>query len=1013
MALAALAALSLLLAAPPTTAGAAAVPKRILFLTAYGYGRAGVESFTRSYVAELKAGGLGGEDVMVEYLNLNRDDGPLLRERMRELLLLRYAARKPDLIVALQAPALAYLLGPLKDLSRDTPLLAVSGSAAADAPAASAAPAAPAPAVAHVWRQSGALDVAGTLRQALALFPATRRVVVALGAGEADQDLKRSTQAAAAAWGGKLEFDYLDGLSLAQMKRRVAALPPGSILLCGSVNRDRDGVPTTPLQLAAELTRVANAPAFALYNNAVGSGVVGGSVLHLGHEARRLARTSLAMLAGARPPEAPLEPVRYMAMYDWNELARWGADPARLPADAVFVNRPASLWSQHRDAVLSALAVFLALSALLATLLLQRRRLRLVQAHSHDSEERFRTLVEHAPEAILVYDVDLERFVDGNTRAERMLGCDRAYLLACRPTDIYPDEQPDGLAPAVSIAANIARALAGEQIVIERNVRRRDGSIFPCDVWLVRLPARGRRLLRSGFLESSERKRAEQELLGHRAHLEELVQQRTAALSVAVREAETANRAKSVFLANMSHELRTPLNAVIGFSQLMTDAPAIPAAERDNLAIINRAGHHLLTLINDILELSKVEAGQMRLHLSTIDLDQLLRETLEMARGRSTVPVRLECDALPALVRADGAKLRQVLLNLLSNAVKSVRGGAVTLSLRVAALPEERLALSFAVRDSGVGIAAADREAIFEPFVQVGPARTGTGLGLSISREFVRLMGGELTLESEPGVGSVFSFTLTAELRRQAPAPRGQGAAVRTLAPSQRGKRLLLVDDDADCRHLLTKLLAPLGFEIAEADDGAAAVAVLEAAAPWPDLLLMDWRMPLMDGLALTRWVRARGERAQPRIVIMTASAFEEEKTAALAAGADAFLRKPIEHAKLFAILERQLGLRFTRAEAAPAPDAAAADAAAEAPLLPADLARLPEPARRTLMRAVRDLDLGRTGAALAEIAAQRPQLAARIGDMLAQQQYLDLWQLLQEAGAVHAGAPHGEAPPN
>ncbi|WP_317205755.1 ATP-binding protein, partial [Janthinobacterium sp.] len=897
------AALLLTTAAGPARAHLAAPdsPKRVLFLNAYGYGRSGVDSFIATYTAALNAAGVSSEDIMVEYLNLNRDDGPEARARARQLLLLRYKIRKPDLIVAVQTPALSYLLGELGELGRSAPLLAITAGGAAPAPGAGM----------HLWRQRADADFAGTLRQAVALFPATRTVVVALGAAPADQLMKRSMEAAAAPWAGRLRFDYLDGLSLAQMRARVAALGPHSILLCATVNRDKDGAQATPLQFGAELARLANAPAFGLYNTLVGEGVVGGSVLHLEREAQRLAATSLSLMQGGEGA-APAPP-RHVALYDWRQLERWGGDAAALPADAEFIHRPASLWQQQRAAVLAALAVFAALTALLSALLLQRRRLRQAQAASRDSGERYRLLVEHAPEAILVYDVDQLRFVDANGNAERLLGCARAALLALGPLDLYTEAQSDGLPLAASVAEHVRRALAGERIVTERLVRRRDGSVFPCDVWLVRLPTSGRRLLRGGFIDISERKRGERELQQHRDHLGDLVQQRTAALSVALAEAEAANRAKNIFLANMSHELRTPLNAVIGFSQLMGDAAALPAEARHNLAIINRAGHHLLTLINDILELSKIEAGRMELQPAPLDLRALLGEVLDMVRPRGAgLALRLDCGALPASLLLDGGKLRQVLLNLLSNAVKFVARGGVTLALRSAALPDGRLALDFSVSDTGIGIAAADQERIFEPFVQADtPAlRAGTGLGLTLARQFVRLMGGELSVESTPGVGSEFRFTLHAEVLAGAAAAPGEGP-VRGLAPGQGGRRVLVVDDDADCRALLRALLEPLGFRVSVASDGAAALASL-ARQP-AELLLCDRRMPGLDGVALTRRLRAGDAAARPRIVIMTAAAFAGEEAEALAAGADAFLRKPIERDKLFALIERLLGLEMLR----------------------------------------------------------------------------------------------------
>lgn len=987
------AALSASASASASALTAAAAPshhgQRVLFLNAYEYGRGGVESYTRTYVAAMAAAGLASEDIMVEYLNLNTQGDPALRNEMRDLLLLRYTqvmGRKADLIIAMQQPALDYLLSDLVPLTHGVPVLAINSSGKALPPGSPPA----------IWQQKANVDFPGTLAQAMALFPETKTIVMAVGTSEADQALKRSMQQAALAWQGKVTMRYLDKLTLAQMRAEVAHLPADTVLVAGNVNRDVDGAIATPVQFSMQLARLANVPTFGMYNAALGKGILGGSILHIEQAAQQVAQMSLAVLAGQAPtaPGTLLPPARLLPMYDWEQLQRWDADISRLPPHTVFFNRPPQLWQQHRLAVLLAGGVFIVMTGLLSILLLQRRRLRRAESEARESEQRFRILVEHAPEAILVYDLDLDRFVDANSSAQRMLGLSREALLARGPFDLYSCNQPDGLPLGLMMEEHLRRAMLGEPVLVERNVRRADGSIFPCEVRLVKLPMDGRRLMRSGIVDISERKHSEQELLGYRDHLEELVQQRTAALSVAVTEAESANRAKSVFLANMSHELRTPLNSVIGFSQMMADSSSMFEEEKHNLAIINRAGHHLLTLINDILELSKIEAGRMHLQTGPVDLNGVLDEVLEMVRMRSSeqgIALQLERFGVPPLVRLDGAKLRQVLLNLLSNALKFIEHGSVTLSLTCQAAEGGQMALAFAVRDTGSGIAEEDLERIFEPFVQADSAvaQAGTGLGLTISREFVRLMGGELSVESTLGAGAVFRFDLRAPLLQQAAVPALAPGRVARLPPGQRGRMVLLVDDDESCRKLLSGLLAPLGFQLQEAAGGAQAQAML--AAQRYDMVLSDWRMPDMDGLALTRWLRAQTTLVQPRLVIMTASAFEEEKQEALAAGADGFLRKPIEQEHLFAMLEQQLGVRFQRTAAAPPCLPVAAFDLQQA------LGQLGATERQALLEAVQALDLRRSTIVLAGVATSLPQLSAHIAAMLEQHQYQSLCTLLAQ----------------
>ena len=293
---------------------------------------------------------------------------------------------------------------------------------------------------------------------------------------------------------------------------------------------------------------------------------------------------------------------------------------------------------------------------------------------------------------------------------------------------------------------------------------------------------------------------AELELLRHRHHLEELVAERTSALSVAVSQAQAANRAKSTFLANMSHELRTPLNSVIGFSRLMAASPNMQDDEKRNLAIIHRSGNHLLTLINEILELSKGEAGRLQAQTAVVALAPLLQEVMDMLGMRAEqqgLALRLDCAGLPAAVLLDATRLRQVLLNLMSNAVKFAGGGEVTLRVRAERRGGDQWMLSFAVSDTGIGIAPEDQQRIFEPFVQADSAgpKDGTGLGLAISREFVQLMEGELTVESTPGQGAVFRFSIpaqAAEAPLQVPVPQPVSPAPEAR-PALRAQDLLLL----------------------------------------------------------------------------------------------------------------------------------------------------------------------------------------------------------------------------
>ena len=358
--------------------------------------------------------------------------------------------------------------------------------------------------------------------------------------------------------------------------------------------------------------------------------------------------------------------------------------------------------------------------------------------------------------------------------------------------------------PAAKDAIRAALS-AGNAFAHEYRILWPDGAIryIKADAVIFR-DGRGQpmRLVGSNYDITAHRE-AELELLRHRHHLEELVAERTGALSVAVSQAQAANRAKSTFLANMSHELRTPLNSVIGFSRLMAASPNMQDDEKRNLAIIHRSGNHLLTLINEILELSKGEAGRLQTQTTVVALAPLLQEVMDMLGMRAEqqgLTLHLDCANLPAAVLLDATRLRQVLLNLMSNAVKFAGSGTVTLRVRGERRDDALWRLSFAVSDTGIGIAEEDQQRIFEPFVQADSAgpKDGTGLGLAISREFVQLMKGELTVESRPGQGATFGFSipaLAAEAPVQAAVPLPVAPAAEAL-PALQAKDLLLLSGE-------------------------------------------------------------------------------------------------------------------------------------------------------------------------------------------------------------------------
>ncbi len=479
------------------------------------------------------------------------------------------------------------------------------------------------------------------------------------------------------------------------------------------------------------------------------------------------------------------------------------------------------------------------------------------------------------------------------------------------------------------------------------------------------------------------------------------LKQAEADLAEAKARAEAANRAKSTFLANMSHELRTPLNAVLGFSRLLKNDSDVTPHQQETLDVVVRSGEHLLNLINNVLDMAKIESGRVALKESEVDLNQLLHEMQSlMGVGAVEKGLRfaLEHDPdLPRFVTVDAGKLRQVLLNLLGNAIKYTDSGGVKLRARLASLHgSEKAKVRFEVEDSGRGISQEDCQRIFFPFVQLGdqaPAQAGTGLGLAICKQHVELMGGKIGVTSQPGKGSVFYFEIPVSVlpsvgERDELKPR----RILGLAEGQPRYRLLIVEDQPDNRLLLRRLLTPLGFELREAANGLEAVALFEQ---WhPDLIWMDIRMPVMDGLEAVRRIRATKAGADTKIIALTAHALEEEREPIMAAGCDDLVRKPFREQELFEALARHLRLKFIYEEAP------RQESMLEAPgltLNPEQLDALPAQLLQDLRQAVIELDTARTQALIEQVSKRDASLGRALDTLATRLDYKRLLKLLEK----------------
>ena len=560
------------------------------------------------------------------------------------------------------------------------------------------------------------------------------------------------------------------------------------------------------------------------------------------------------------------------------------------------------------------LAGSIALLALTAFFLLRQRRTHAIirnlnasleqRVHARTAQLRqqtryLRTLIDTLPWRVWLKDTS-SRYLAVNQAAADTCGLSADDLIGKSELDVRPQALADAFR-----ADDLAVMTSRRRKTVEERQSMADGAAVWTETFKAPvLDEDGSVLGTVGFAHDiSERKAAE------------------TAREAELAEAQRLARVRSEFLAQMSHELRTPLNGILGHAQILRRDKNLDEQQRAGVYVIQQSGDHLLTLINDILDMAKIEAGKLELYVSDVPLTRCLQTVVEIVRVKAEQKqLDFICDIdpdLPGMVRADDRRLRQVLLNLLANAVKFTDHGHVTMRARFT--PPDRF--RFEVEDTGIGIGQAQLESIFEPFEQTGEAQRrvgGTGLGLAITRQFVRLMGGDIHVASAPGKGSTFWF----ELELPVAAAGMQAAPFEQVVIGYAGPRktILVVDDVAENRTVAVAMLGRLGFHLAESPDGGDAVE--RAQAVRPDLILMDIVMPRMDGVEATRRLRALPGLAEVPIIAVSASALSQDEERCLAADVNAFLPKPLDHDRLVSHIARLLQLPLIyEPSARPMPD--------------------------------------------------------------------------------------------
>ncbi len=523
----------------------------------------------------------------------------------------------------------------------------------------------------------------------------------------------------------------------------------------------------------------------------------------------------------------------------------------------------------------------------------------------YQAEETVRKLslvIEQSPESIVFANIDgTIEYV--NPAFDKVTGYSREEAIGQNPRLLQ-----SGLTPPERYRELWAALTAGQPWQGEFINKRKDGSHY---LELARMsPIRQADGKITHYVavttDITEQRRNEVELADYRTRLERLVNERTAELAIAKESAESANQAKSAFLANMSHEIRTPINAVIGLNHLLLQSDLSPE-QATKVQKVSHAANHLLQVINDILDLSKIEAGKLQLEIVPFSPKDVIRTIANMIHDRAAgkgLRVDIETDHLPDGLIGDEMRLRQILLNFASNALKFTEQGGIVIAGQVEGSSGDAMSCRFSVSDTGIGIHPAETARLFLPFEQLDSSTTrrhgGSGLGLAIAHHLCELMGGQIGVDSQPGQGSTFWISIPLHQTQIIAAAEPEVATDIRLSG-----RVLLVEDEPINREIGCELLKHIGLTVIAAENGALAVDRVKAEKF--DLILMDVQMPVLDGLAATRQIRALPDGATLPIIALTANAFAEDRIRCLQAGMNDFLTKPVEPERLYKLLANHL----------------------------------------------------------------------------------------------------------
>ncbi|MBI4806466.1 MAG: PAS domain S-box protein [Desulfovibrio sp.] len=646
----------------------------------------------------LEKAGVSSANIHYEILELGRNTTPEYQDSLSKWLQEKYRGLKMDVIITVDGPAQDFILNRGRMLFPGTPIISVLAPVTLNDPV-------PGRSIIQIPAK---VNFEGTLETALQLFPETKTVYFVIGDAPVEKQWLAIAKTAFTPWHGKLRFDYSASSTYEEMLQKAGSLSPDSIIFYLSFYRDPTNRTFVPLDVARETTRIAKVPVFGVYDTLLGVGVLGGSMFSYEYEGHHSAELALDIMSGKLKPAEQLTVIPCLArpMFDYQQVERWHLDMDAFPEGSVFTNRSPTLWGQYKEAVIGALGVLLVLSTLVAALWRMNRRRKLAETDALLSEARFRALVEQAPEAIIVTDVDSNLTVDANKNAFKLFGCETLEQISNRVDLYFLPEQPDHLPLSVSMNDHRTRALAGEEVIFERAIRSAQGIVRICEVRLVLLPSAERRLLRASWIDVTERKHAE------------------AAMASSLRE-------KEILLREIHHRVKNNLQIISSLLSLQGQGTNDPAA----LSILNDSQGRVMSMA--LIHQQLYESSDYRGIDAGKYLHKLLSRLVTALKGARTIDLKIEMPAIHmSLDQAIpfGLIMNELVTNSLKHAFRDKSSGMIGISAI-----EQEDSVVFLIQDDGAGL---------PPGFTVA---TAASLGLQIVTMLTDQLHGSLELESQGG----------------------------------------------------------------------------------------------------------------------------------------------------------------------------------------------------------------------------------------------------------------------